>query len=189
MRDPTIPPDARRTVERYPLCFVASIRADGAPNLSPKGTIRVWDASTLVFAHIASPGTVANVERDPRVEVNVVDHFARRGWRFRGTARVTDDPAVVGALRREYPEEPYPFRQAVLVDVEEAAELVSPSYMLGVTEEELRADMREQLDRQTVAPGALGVRAGAVCERCEAEPVASPGSGLCAGCAATAPAR
>jgi predicted pyridoxine 5'-phosphate oxidase superfamily flavin-nucleotide-binding protein len=189
VRDATIPPDARRTVERYPLCFVASVREDGGPNLSPKGTIRVWDASTLVFAHIASPGTVANVQRDPRVEVNVVDHFARRGWRFRGSARVTDDPAVVGALRREYSDEPYPFRQAVLIDVEEAAELVSPSYMLGLTEEELRADMREQLDRQTVAAGPLGVRAGVVCERCEAEPVAAAGASLCAGCRPAAPAR
>ncbi len=62
-----IPAAARESVARYPLCFVASLNEDGSPNLSPKGTVRVWDADQLVFADVASPQTVANVEpRRPR---------------------------------------------------------------------------------------------------------------------------
>jgi uncharacterized protein len=176
----TIPADARATVERYPLCFVASINEDGSPNLSPKGTIRVWDADHLVFADIASPQTVANVRRDDRVHVNVVDHFGRRGWRFTGRAHLTDEPALLEAIRSEYPGEPYPFEQAVLVRVETARELRSPSYALGKTENQLRADYRALADTQSVDSGPLGVRAGVVCSHCERERAGA--DGLCDGC-------
>ncbi len=178
-----IPLAARDAVARYPLCFIASVNDDGSPNLSPKGTARVWDADHLVFADIASPQTAANVTRDDRVHVNVVDHFARRGWRFVGRARVTDEAAVLDALRAEYPEEPYPFEQAVLIRVEEAHELVSPSYDLGKTEEELRREYRALADTTTVTPGALGVRAGVVCTRCERARVVR--DGLCESCLAS----
>ena len=180
MPEGAIPADARERVHGYPLCFVASLNDDGSPNLSPKGTVRVWDADHLVFANVASPQTVANVGRDDRVHVNVVDHFARRGWRFAGRAHVTDDPAVLQALRDEYPGEPYPFEQVVLVRVEEARELISPSYALGQTEADLRRAYRELSDAPGAVPGALGVRAGLVCSACE-RAAAGP-DGLCDGC-------
>jgi hypothetical protein len=126
----------------------------------------VWDADSLVFADIASPGTVGNVARDPRVEVNVVDHFARRGWRFRGTASVTEDPGVVGALRAEG-EERFAFTRAVLVRVESCDELISPSYGLGKTEADLRAEYLAKGDEPVVEPGPLGVRHGVICQVCE----------------------
>lgn len=180
MAEGSIPAAARECVARYPLCFVASLNDDGSPNLSPKGTVRVWDADQLVFADVASPQTVANIGRDNRVHVNVVDHFARRGWRFSGRARVSDDPAVVQALREEYPAEPYPFERVVLVRVEEARELVSPGYALGRTEADLRHAYRERSDSPGAVPGALGVRAGLVCSACE-RGSAGP-DGLCADC-------
>jgi hypothetical protein len=180
MSEGPIPPAAREAVARYPLCFVASVNEDGSPNLSPKGTVRVWDADHLVFADVASPRTVANVERDERVHVNVVDHFARRGWRFAGRGRVTDEPAVLEAIRGEYPGEPYPFDRAVLVRVDEARELVSPSYALGKDEARLRAEYLELGDAPGAAPGLLGVRAGVVCARCERGRVAR--DGLCDDC-------
>lgn len=180
MADGSIPAAARACVARYPLCFVASLNDDGSPNVSPKGTVRVWDADHLVFAHVASPRTVANVGRDDRVHVNVVDHFARRGWRFSGRARVSDDPTVVQALRDEYPGEPYPFDQVVLVRVDEARELLSPSYALGKDEAGLRHEYRELSDAPGASPGALGVRAGVVCSACE-RGSAGP-NGLCDDC-------
>jgi predicted pyridoxine 5'-phosphate oxidase superfamily flavin-nucleotide-binding protein len=182
MSEGAVPAAAREAVARYPLCFVASIGEDGAPNLSPKGTVRVWDADHLVFADVASPGTVANVQRDDRVHVNVVDHFARRGWRFAGRARVTDDPAVLEAIRAEYPGEPYPFQRAVLVRVDDARELFSPSYALGKTEEQLRADYLALGDAPGAVPGLLGVRAGVICTRCERRRVVR--DGLCEICLA-----
>jgi len=181
--DSSIPAAAREAVARYPLCFVASLDEDGSPNLSPKGTIRVWDADHLVFADVASPQTVANIARDDRVHVNVVDHFARRGWRFTGRACITRDPAVLDAIRAEYPGEPYPFEQAVLVRVEEARELISPSYALRKTEAELRHEYLALGDGPGAEPGALGVRTGVVCRSCERGAVVR--DGLCDACAAS----
>ena len=70
--------DMQRVVDQQRLGFVATVTPDGRPNLSPKGTTVVWDDEHLMFADIASPGTVAN----PHVEVNVVDSILRKGFRF-----------------------------------------------------------------------------------------------------------
>ena len=79
--------EMRRMVDNG-LGFVATVNADGTPNLSPKGTVAVWDDDRLVFADIASPNTSANLERNAAVEINVVDPLIRRGYRFAGTADV-----------------------------------------------------------------------------------------------------
>jgi predicted pyridoxine 5'-phosphate oxidase superfamily flavin-nucleotide-binding protein len=80
--------DMKRIVEEQRLGFVATVCPDGTPNLSPKGTTRVWDADHLVFANIRSPGTLANLRQNANVEVNVVDPFVRKGYRFKGVAAV-----------------------------------------------------------------------------------------------------
>ena len=82
--------DMKRVVHQQRLAFVATVCADNTPNLSPKGTIAAWGDDHLVFANIRSPGTVANLRRNPAVEVNVVDPFARKGYRFKGTAAVLE---------------------------------------------------------------------------------------------------
>lgn len=58
-------PDIREVVEKATLSFAAMVCADGSPNLSPKGSMRVYDESHLAFMDIASPDTMANLRRDP----------------------------------------------------------------------------------------------------------------------------
>jgi hypothetical protein len=43
---------------------------------------------TVVFADIASPGTMRNLRSNPFIEINLVDPFLRRGFRFKGRAEV-----------------------------------------------------------------------------------------------------
>src|SRR6476661_2989862 len=74
----------KRVVAEQRLGFVATVCPDGTPNLSPKGTTAVWDDDHLVFANIRSPGTLANLRQNANVEVNVVDPFVRKGYRFKG---------------------------------------------------------------------------------------------------------
>jgi predicted pyridoxine 5'-phosphate oxidase superfamily flavin-nucleotide-binding protein len=72
--------DMQRVVREQRLGYVASVCPDGTPNLSPKGTTTVWDDEHLVFAHIHSRQTVANIEAgQPVVEINVVDPILRKG--------------------------------------------------------------------------------------------------------------
>lgn len=145
--------EMRRLVHEQRLGFVATVRADGTPNVSPKGTTDVWDDRTLVFADLASPRTVANLRDRPAVEVNVVDPIARKGFRFRGTARVATegaefDQGVAFFERSGMDGVRDRIRAVVFVDVTEAAPLVSPAYDRGASEAELRRTWREYyLDR------------------------------------------
>src|SRR3954453_15378018 len=89
--------DMKRLVAEQRLGFYATVSEDGSPNLSPKGTTYVWDDEHLFFADIRSPETVRNVGRGSLVEVNVVDPFVRKGYRFKGPAAVHDRGTPVHA--------------------------------------------------------------------------------------------
>ena len=86
--------DMKRVVEEQRLGFVATVCPDGTPNLSPKGTTAVWDDDHLVFANIRSPGTLANLRQNASVEMNVVDPFLRKGYRFKGVASILESGAL-----------------------------------------------------------------------------------------------
>nr|WP_300047085.1 pyridoxamine 5'-phosphate oxidase family protein [uncultured Nocardioides sp.] len=136
----TIDQDMRDIVSSAKLCFAATICADGSPNLSPKGSLRVYDDEHLVFMDIDSPNTVANLRRDPRIEINVVDVFRRRGYRFKGTAsfRSEGDPAYewVHSWLLDLNGPGYPANEVVMIRVERVLPLLSPAYTFGGLEEE-----------------------------------------------------
>jgi len=134
--------DMKRVVDEQRLGFVATVCPDGTPNLSPKGTTAVWDDDHLVFANIRSPGTIANLCQNPSVEVNVVDPFVRKGYRFKGVATVLGsgplyDQAI--AFYRQRGSQVAAIREIVLVRVQTAHPVDSPAYDLGLSEEEIRA--------------------------------------------------
>lgn len=79
MTRPLITDDMRAVVQSAHLCFAATVTPEGRPNLSPKGTVRVYDEAHLFFLDIASPGTRANLQHAPWIELNVVDQLSRRG--------------------------------------------------------------------------------------------------------------
>src|SRR5258705_826186 len=96
--------DMKRVVEEQRLGFFATVCADGTPNVSPKGTTAVWDDDHLVFANIRSPGTLANLRRNPGVEVNFVDPFVRKGYRFKGVASILESGVVYDKVIAFYKE-------------------------------------------------------------------------------------
>src|SRR6478609_5233805 len=122
--------EIKEFVKQTKLGFVATVCPDGTPNLSPKGTTIAWDDDHLVFADIHSPGTVANLRHNPHIEVNVVDPFARKGYRFKGTAEVlTAGPQFddIVAFYRQRGSRAV-IRSIVLIEVQQAASLTSPAY-------------------------------------------------------------
>ena len=134
--------DMKRVIEEQKLGFVATVNEDGTPNLSPKATFVVLDDETIAFVEIRSPNTIRNIERGSPVDVNFVDPFVRKGYRFKGTAEVLArgtaafDAAIghfaaagdllklVGAVVR--------------IRIGHAASLISPAYDRGQTEDDLR---------------------------------------------------
>src|SRR5262249_27450829 len=132
--------DMKRVVLEQRLGFVATVCPDGTPNLSPKGTTTVWDDNHLVFADICSPGTIANLQQNPSIEINVVDPDTRKGYRFKGTAIILTEgipfEKIVDFYRQRGSQNP--IRSIVLVKVKRALPLISPIYDLGADEEAVR---------------------------------------------------
>ncbi|HEY8216806.1 MAG TPA: pyridoxamine 5'-phosphate oxidase family protein [Acidimicrobiia bacterium] len=139
--------DMRRVVRDQRLGFVATVCPDGTPNLSPKGTTIVWDEEHLVFLHLHSPGTVANLAANPAIEINVVDPIVRKGYRFKGRAEVLTEGERHDEIVRWFHEErgtvTSRIHAVVWVRVESAAPLVSPAYDGGATEAEIIEQWRE----------------------------------------------
>jgi predicted pyridoxine 5'-phosphate oxidase superfamily flavin-nucleotide-binding protein len=146
--------DMRAVIQAAHLCFAATVTPDGKPNLSPKGTIRVWDDRHLFFLDLASPGTRANLQAGPWMELNVVEQLSRRGYRFFGTATVHVADAVYDeAVRRVRTAEQfgYPVAAVILLAVVRAAPLVSPGYWRVPDERAMRSlwrERREALDQE-----------------------------------------
>src|SRR5215471_20744940 len=103
----------KRVVTEQSLGFVATVCPDGTPNLSPKGTVKVWDDEHLVFLDLCSPGTIRNIAANPAMEINVVDPILRKGYRFKGTASVVSAGPRFEQLLDALGREPGPMRERV----------------------------------------------------------------------------
>jgi uncharacterized protein len=134
----------KRIVLEQRLGFAATVCPDGTPNLSPKGTTTVLDDEHLLFADIHSPGTVANLEQNPHIELNVVDPIIRKGFRFKGTAQLhrsgeTYERGLRLLADRGYRVSEERVRTIVVVRVDQAAPLISPAYDSGAGEDAVAA--------------------------------------------------
>ena len=127
------------------LGYVATVSIDNTPNLSPKGTIMVLDELHIVFANIQSPKTVENLKHNSSIEVNVVDPFSRKGYRFKGTAEVISSGDKFNKIISYYKESGVKssIKSIILVKIEKISEVLSPLYDLGYTEEELKTKWKK----------------------------------------------
>jgi len=129
--------DMKRVVREQRLGYIATVCPDGTPK----------DDDHLVFADLASPGTIANLRQNSAIEINMVDHFIRKGYRFKGTAEVigsgpefdnvmtlfADRQAGVNAAIRNF----------VMMTVTRALPVISPGYVNDVTESQMLAQWEE----------------------------------------------
>ena len=141
-------PDMKRVVREQPLGYVATATADGMPNVSPKGTFFVVDDATIAFAEIRSPATVRNLKANPRIEVNFIDPFVRKGYRFAGTAKIIErgEGSFDELLKLSGSSLAPRVRAIVLISVAKALPLVSPAYDDGTaTEDNIRRSWTTRL--------------------------------------------
>jgi len=120
--------EIKKFVNFQKLGYVATISTDNTPNLSPKGTIMVFDESYLVFADIHSPQTVENLRHNPSTEINVVDPFCRRGYRFKGIAEIISSGDKFNKIISYYKESGVKssIKSIILVKIEKISEVLSP---------------------------------------------------------------
>ena len=103
------------------------------------------DESHLTFADIHSPQTVENLKCNPSIEINVVDPFSRRGYRFKGIAEIISSGDKFNKINSNYKKSGVKssIKSIVLVKIEKVSEVLSPLYDLGYTEEELKTKWKK----------------------------------------------
>jgi predicted pyridoxine 5'-phosphate oxidase superfamily flavin-nucleotide-binding protein len=101
------------------LAWVGTADKNGVPNLAPKGTLKVLDEQTLVFADLFSLKTRAALEQNPQVAVAVIDKMT--GYQIKGKAELIDKggfyDGVAGEVKKAMPDLPGP-KYAVKITVE-----------------------------------------------------------------------
>ncbi|HEX4183611.1 MAG TPA: pyridoxamine 5'-phosphate oxidase family protein [Caulobacteraceae bacterium] len=126
--------DVKAVIKRAILSFVATINEDGTPNLSPKASLTVVNGA-LYFADIASPQTLANLDRNPAVSINVVDVFERRGYRFEGRGLILspdgDEFSAIANWVRATNGPEYPIDHVVKIETTSITPLLSPAHVFA----------------------------------------------------------
>ena len=132
--------EIKNIIEQQKLGYVATVSPDNTPNLSPKGTISVWDEEHLVFADIKSPKTMANLEKNSALEINVVDPITRKGYRFKGVGTILASGSEYDKIISYYTNIGIKSKigRVVLIKVTSVNDVTSPLYDLGYTEDEIK---------------------------------------------------
>lgn len=94
----------------------------------------------------ASPRTIQNLKRNPAVEINVVDIFERRGYRFTGRASILptgdDEYWMIADWVRVTNGPEYPVDHVVKIETTSIAPLLSPAHVFAEprrSQEEIRS--------------------------------------------------
>ena len=130
------------------LGYVATVSPEGKPNISPKGTIIGWTSTILAFADIRSPDTMRNLQSNPHVEINVIDPLSRKGYLFKGQARIINDNALFEEILNHYRNKGVksPINSIVLTDVSSVSEVTSPLYDMGISEQEIKSKWKKHFE-------------------------------------------
>ncbi len=128
-------------IKAHTVGYVATVRPDDSPAVSPKATLLILDECTIAFPNIRSHGTVENLRPRADIEVDFVDVFRRKGCRVRGLGRCVSmaeagRPAQV-RFKQGWPDL-YRLMTGIVVIAVMAAEIVtSPSYDVGAVPDRL----------------------------------------------------
>lgn len=132
--------DILEYIHRSVLCWLATVDANGFPNVSPKEVFAAFDDQTLVIANIASPNSIRNIGVNANVCVSFIDIFSQKGYKLRGVAELIKP----GDARYQHLEAPllsitkgaFRILNIIAVKVTDVERIVAPSYRCnpGLTE-------------------------------------------------------
>lgn len=109
-------------------CVVGTVSEDGHPQISPKGSVMVYDRETLAYWERARRSAMDNVAANPNVVVYYNNQETRVRWRFHGEATIYADGPVredvmSKTIQAELDRDPERLGVAVLIKVEKITEL------------------------------------------------------------------
>lgn len=109
-------------------CLVGTASEDGWPQISPKGSVMVYDSETLAYWERAKRSAMENLGENPKVVIYYNNQVTRTRWRFYGTATIHESGAirddVMGrTVQAELDRDPERLGVAVLVKIDQVGEL------------------------------------------------------------------
>lgn len=75
-------------------CILATVSADGEPDIGYKGSMMVFDGDSLAYWERTKRVHLKNVKENPKVIVLFRDTKSKAAWRFHGTATLHEDGPV-----------------------------------------------------------------------------------------------
>jgi len=75
-------------------CILATVSADGEPDIGYKGSMMVFDNESLAYWERTKRVHMKNVKENPRVIVHFRDAKTKAAWRFHGTATMHESGPI-----------------------------------------------------------------------------------------------
>ncbi len=121
--------------------FVATLREDGTPAVSPKATFCVLDTKTIACGNIRSPGTARRLRNNPACEICFLDPLSRKAVRVSAkghmSGKAVADKALIALFEEYWPDYLQHMTGFMVFDLKSAELVLSPAYDHGHTEAEL----------------------------------------------------
>jgi predicted pyridoxine 5'-phosphate oxidase superfamily flavin-nucleotide-binding protein len=148
--------EVHTSAARSVLCWLATVNANGQPNVSPKEIFAAFDTEHLVIANIASPTSVRNIEANPLVCVSFIDVFVQKGFKVVGTARNVGRQEVDfshwAAPLKAKAGPRFPIHSVLVVRATAVEPILAPSYRLYPTESTEQSQMASAMRTYGVQP-------------------------------------
>ena len=108
--------------------LVGTASKDGWPQLSPKGSVMVYDQETLAYWERSKRSAMDNLAENPKVVIYYNNSATRTRWRFYGTATIHEtgtirDDVMSKTIQAELDRDPERTGVAVLVKIDKVGEL------------------------------------------------------------------
>ncbi|MCU9533340.1 pyridoxamine 5'-phosphate oxidase family protein [Streptococcus sp. CSL10205-OR2] len=81
------------------LAMVATVDAEGNPDIGPKRSMRLYDDKTLIYNENTGGQTQENIKNNGKVAVAFVDRERLMGYRFVGKAEIQDSGELYEAAK------------------------------------------------------------------------------------------
>ena len=124
----------KQSIDDCVLCWLATASPDGEPNVSPKEIFDHFHDDEIVIANIASPRTVTNLHRNPRVCVSFVNVFSQKGYQLHGNGEIMHEGHAGYDERAadliEMAGEHFPFDTIIRLTIDRAKPILAPRYAL-----------------------------------------------------------
>ena len=137
--------EIRAFVDQQRLGYLATVCADGTPNLSPKGLTFAYDDRTIIIGEVRSPASIENLLVQPIAELNIVDRNKRRGFRIKGRCEVYTSgdsfDRLAAFLRNKGAQSA--LSSIILMRIDRLRPLISPAYDDGTPEAEIEFRWRQ----------------------------------------------